>query len=636
MVEGGHLDEVSMHVLKRWDDPIEERVPKEVNASQLKSQRQGVMWELQRRVEFLAGGAESGDKVVGMDFYTGETNEGKLRATDAVAVILKISDENLDNWAEEAARRYVHVGGTQEFMRRISGVHVVEEDWGVVAYSLARATGSKVHVLNMANATTFGGGGQISGSPSQEANMFRRTTLQLQYPGAIGDDATETGKRPDEYLIYPQTVEGLGYSRLMQDNIEWGMLPELKGVNDKEKLLDKHRKKKNDSGITRVAAGKSDCAVVLGPELMRQWRDPVHFWYAPMAKRDIFSFHEIRSAAPDMRVLQRPGNEDYQKYSQRVVEKLKAVNRLLGLEDDDGSPQTTSYDELKLKLEKQLRNAIVTQLWHIVNTSAQIAVLGCFGAGVFSNDIGLVVRYYGLFLNKKDPGENDLEGPLETELRKSLQGLLYPEKQTFVSSSLQKRLCIVFAAFAAKEEEYDRNYVHMLDGLGVGDGRAQSALQREYVRTYDGEDVDKHMKNVFTVRDFVSEYLGVPEQGGELRKELLCTVLNNVDFYLSDQAGYHVARIGRFGCPSVGHLQAVCDKLCGSSALNESGQEGNVLSKMTHKLLEWAVSLKSRKLFFCDSLEDAASNIYSKLGNDAVTYKMMEGAESQDRSGGGN
>ena len=129
-------------------------------------------------------------------------------------------------------------------------LRVINKDWGVAAYELTIEFKQIFTVLNMANASRFGGGYK-SGSAAQEENMFRRTTCSY-----YNDEVDSFGKYSQSY----------------------------------KELINGQRG-----------------TVYFGDEPRVCFRDEEDKDYAFLPKNKIFPFYELRAAAPDLNVSHNRG-----------------------------------------------------------------------------------------------------------------------------------------------------------------------------------------------------------------------------------------------------------------------------------------------------------------------------------------
>jgi len=164
----------------------------------------------------------------------------KLGTASARASAHETAQNNLKNWRDSA----------KKIERKFP---VIKGDWGETTLDLTRTYGTTFAVLNMANA--YGaGGGYTEGMPAQEENMFRRTDCHF------GVDEKEFNQDSDRYL--PQFTD---------------LINALNG----EVPLDV----------------KNPRVCIRGGEM----KDETDLGYAWLHEDSYFEFHELRSAAVDLR-----------------------------------------------------------------------------------------------------------------------------------------------------------------------------------------------------------------------------------------------------------------------------------------------------------------------------------------------
>ncbi len=155
----------------------------------------------------------------------------------------RLADLNLARWRSAAARS----------AREGLEVRVIPGDWGEVAAALTQEVGERFAVLNMANAFTPGGA-YVEGTAAQEENMFRRTDCHFHVTDDVYDRAI------DRYRPHVTALLSARDGRVLLDLASPRVC--LRGAED----------------LARADLG-----------------------YRWLADDEIFSFHELRAAAEDLR-----------------------------------------------------------------------------------------------------------------------------------------------------------------------------------------------------------------------------------------------------------------------------------------------------------------------------------------------
>jgi hypothetical protein len=204
----------------------------------------------------------------------------------------RLADENLERW-------HTRSGSLDGSLR----IEVLPGDWGAVAHRMTKEHGVRFAVLNMANAYVPGGA-YVEGAVAQEENMFRRTDCHM---------SVEQSEYDEDLDRYMPTMTSL--------------------------LSADHGSVYLDTNGARVC--------IRGPED----RGRADLGYEWLARDEIFSFFELRAAAPDLR---------------------------------DGSP----FDPAEAS------KRIAAQLDTLRNAGVRAAVLGAFGCGAFQNPGAQVAEIY--------------------------------------------------------------------------------------------------------------------------------------------------------------------------------------------------------------------------------------------------
>lgn len=141
------------------------------------------------------------------------------------AHIHSVARKNMAMWQAHAADMTQPTG--IRIIEQNAGKNAFEEDhtgdFGEAAYEVARLTGEKPFVLNMANATTVGGA-YLNGAGAQEENMHRRTNCWIDNPDTpLYDDATSAEIKNgvfyrDDRVLFRQS-EANAYAMMPED--EW-------------------------------------------------------------------------------------------------------------------------------------------------------------------------------------------------------------------------------------------------------------------------------------------------------------------------------------------------------------------------------------------------------------------------------
>jgi hypothetical protein len=242
-------------------------------------------------------------------------------------------------------------------------IFVFEYDWGLVGEALTFSFGKKFAILNMANATVFGGG-YSHGSAAQEEDMFRRTNVVLYKEGTRLDGTS------------------LGVALKYEDGMS--------------KLID---------GLEgHVGLNEGVC-----------FRDIEAHRYAFLPRERIFPFFELRSAAENITLNEDAKNADKLRIAtanQDFIDLLHAYytsideledikydipvineeyTKLFGDIDEDDFKEIIFYTfgyyfDLKKKITAQLQTLKDAKIRHVV--------LSAFGCGAFHNPPHIVAECY--------------------------------------------------------------------------------------------------------------------------------------------------------------------------------------------------------------------------------------------------
>jgi hypothetical protein len=194
--------------------------------------------------------------------------------TSGIEHYRRLAKENLTRWASRA--RHEPNGSCK--------IEVVPGDWGEVTLGLTMKYGKCFAALNMAHASSPGGG-YTKGMVAQEENMFRRTDCHF----AIVRDTFMKSKK--------------------SYNDEHSDL--LNGKNGKVYL---------DTANPRVC--------IRGQEEIREENGMTQLikWYDPLPFDRVFPFYELRAAAVDLRPYDKPEEAyDHKETEKRVAAQLETL-----------------------------------------------------------------------------------------------------------------------------------------------------------------------------------------------------------------------------------------------------------------------------------------------------------------------
>ena len=233
-------------------------------------------------------------------------------------------------------------------------IFVFEHDWGLVGEALTFSFGKKFAILNMANAKVFGGG-YSHGSAAQEEDMFRRTNVVLH-----------------------KEETKLEYGSLKYTDGMSGLINGLRG---------------------RVGLNEGIC-----------FRDIEEHSYAFLPRERIFPFFELRSAAENLRLLEKTSAKYFVinfANNQKFIDLLMSsdINRgkmvpggvsvnyhkTFGDADEETILSVSLfiynyYVNLNQKIRAQLQTLKDAKIRHVV--------LSAFGCGAFRNPPHIVAECY--------------------------------------------------------------------------------------------------------------------------------------------------------------------------------------------------------------------------------------------------
>ena len=251
-------------------------------------------------------------------------------------------------------------------------IKVINSDTLDAALSATKIFGETFTVLNMANATGFGGG-YTHGRSAQEENIFRRTDCHFSMLREYLNGGT--------YTNYVYSDENGKKDKTMTQKIEQGIV-----FKDQP----------------RVCIRRGESLVPDGNKSPVEIQQLIHYKW--LDYYDIFQFYEMRNAARDYR------DEDYNPF-------YKAKEG--GVKDDNTTKYPISdtdaiilYNEAKKeikaeadaaeKAKKQLVKAIVSdmktriinQLTQLIKNNCEYVILSAFGCGAFHNHPIVVSNLY--------------------------------------------------------------------------------------------------------------------------------------------------------------------------------------------------------------------------------------------------
>ena len=257
--------------------------------------------------------------------HTYLANEKRKSVLKATVMLLDDSRqlERLHHLARENHARWALAAQSN---RKSSVVSVVSGDWGDVVAKASKETGHIYAALNMAH-NRVPGGGVLDGMPAQEENMFRRTDC---YRDHIGHTKTEAG-----YEIYTDEMS---------------------------------------TTVDSAYFARSPRVCIKGPETQDATGKMAGDGYQALKDSELFEFHELRSAAVDLRT--------------EVHGQFR-------------NPTETDKQSMRNKIDAQLDTAISNNQRHLV--------LSAFGCGAFGWDAAIVADMYHQAIEKRASHFDDIQ-----------------------------------------------------------------------------------------------------------------------------------------------------------------------------------------------------------------------------------
>ncbi|CAM2885799.1 Uncharacterized protein conserved in bacteria [Legionella steigerwaltii] len=238
-----------------------------------------------------------------------------------------------------------------------SEVEVVYQDWGDAAKHITRKYARLYAVLNMSN-SLYPGGGSLEGGSAQEENMWHRSTCARSL---IDDIVTYDKDYNNTFLYTPKGKELVEGRRKMTE--------------EELKTLEKRCKEAYSPNACKTFYSEEPRICFRGPEVLlppsmddygaNKVADPdMSFPFLPPTS--IFSFHELRSAAPEHFA------ESHSKAPEVVKEHREDVRR-----------------------------RIAAQLDTLILAGKPYALLGAWGCGEFKNEPEVIAEIYAEEIEKR-------------------------------------------------------------------------------------------------------------------------------------------------------------------------------------------------------------------------------------------
>ncbi|HHF7374650.1 poly(ADP-ribose) glycohydrolase domain-containing protein [Legionella bozemanae] len=236
-------------------------------------------------------------------------------------------------------------------------VEVAYKDWGVAAFEATKKRGVIYTVLNMAN-SLYPGGGALEGGSAQEENMWHRSSCVL----SLADKLVKLDKDTNTFVYTKEGTE-LVEARKKMTGKERDILRERCPM-----LFSPEVYKTFHSDVPRIC--------FRGPEILLPatvddyppsgYIASPEMSYAFLSPASIFSFYELRSAAPEH------------------------------------FAESQSKDPSILKAHREdLRRRIAAQLDTLILIGQPNVILGAWGCGEFKNEPKLVAEIYAEEIGKR-------------------------------------------------------------------------------------------------------------------------------------------------------------------------------------------------------------------------------------------
>ncbi|CAM2735214.1 Uncharacterized protein conserved in bacteria [Legionella steigerwaltii] len=271
----------------------------------------------------------------------------------------KTLDHIIDPNKLKELHKQAQVNLSQWAQKKISppkSVEVVHKDWGLAALEATKKHGKPYSVLNMAN-PVFPGGAALEGGSAQEENMWHRSTCAQSLL--------------DKMIYVDKDSQTFRYNDVAKKLLE----AKLKMTAEEREVLKKHGGETDSSGH-KVFFSRDPRICFRGPEITLP-TDSSDFTsasrvadsdlsYSFLHPSDIFSFYELRSAAPEFSI----------------------------------EPHELTH-EARAQYSADLRRRIAAQLDTLILEGQPNAILGAWGCGAFKNDPSIVAQIYGEEIAKR-------------------------------------------------------------------------------------------------------------------------------------------------------------------------------------------------------------------------------------------
>lgn len=433
--------------------------------------------------------------------------------------LLEYGKDIREFWSQSAKNLYGSDKDRPILKEWYGGVYVVDADFGEVAFGVLKNFGISPLLVNPANAINVGGGSYMSGSPSAEANLFRRSLSHFLI-------RQEDVKDPSKHFL---KVGDFGeYGDFLFQNAGGGKyaIPEHMKYTDGVRG-DIAADSEGVERFERKYVRRIDNALMLGGEFSRDFRDDSFYYYGP-CDQDIVAFHELRIAA-DM-------------------------------------PSDPNTNEAKAKLKSVVREMFVRVLYELLsnNSRAQrVVILPSLGTGVAGHSADDVAGFYREYLEKFWSLFEDIKSKFsgsDVELYRPI----------FIIAS--------FSANAGKDLQNVQTFWNTFGSLGFGRSDAKGLFQDggfgkvpDGLKVVEGDVVVDNPGGSSIVWDkvlsvsFLRHEFGLvhPLADGNGGRDLLnkCNVelryIPHKNLYtLGLPSGLCVSSVGRFGIPSSGILKS--------------------------------------------------------------------------------